>query len=150
MTGAVRSIETGIDIAAPVERVWAILTGFDAYADWNPYLVRIDGKPVPGTDVIVTSRPGGHGAEMTQAVKVVAVDPPRSMRWEGGLPDRSQFLGDHAFELQALSEGATRVRHYEHFSGTLADRILDRHGPLIEASFDLFNRALKARAEALA
>ena len=41
MTSAVRTVETVIDIAAPVERVWAILTGFDAYVDWNPYLVRI-------------------------------------------------------------------------------------------------------------
>lgn len=149
MTGAVRTIETEIDIAAPATRVWAILIGFDAYADWNPYLVRIEGEPAPGTDIIVTSRPGGEGAEITQSVKVVAVDPPRSMHWQGGLPDRSQFLGDHVFELRALSDGATRLLHHEHFSGSLADAILDRHGRVIEASFGLFNEALKARAEAL-
>lgn len=149
MTSAVRTVETVIDIAAPVERVWAILTGFDAYVDWNPYLVRIEGEPVPGTDIVVTSRPGGNGSEMTQSVKVVAVEPLRSMRWEGGLPDRGQFIGDHRFELRALSAGATRLRHYEHFGGSLAEDILNRHGLVIETSFNLFNQALKARAEAL-
>lgn len=143
-----RTIDTGIDIAAPVERVWEILTGFGAYANWNPYLVRIEGQPVPGTEIVVTSRPGGIGAGITQSVKVVALDPPRLMHWEGGLPDRGQFEGNHFFELHALSADATQLRHYELFSGSLADDILDRYGLVIRASFNLFNEALRVQAEA--
>jgi len=143
----VSTIETNIDIAAPASRVWEILVEFAAYADWNPYLVRVEGTAEAGAEIIVTSRPGGDGPEMKQPVRVVSVDPPHAMRWEGGLPDRSQFLGDHWFELQPVGDARTRLHHFERFSGSLANSILEQHGDRIRASFDLFNRALKARAE---
>lgn len=138
-----------IDIAAPARRVWEVLTGFPAYSEWNPYLVRIEGEARAGAEIMVTSRPGGDGPEMTQPILVVSVDPLHAMRWEGGLPDRSQFLGDHWFELQPTADGATRLHHYEHFSGALADAIIGQHGDRIRTSFELFNTALKARAEQL-
>ena len=33
-----KEIHTHIEIAAPAERVWKILTNFSAYQDWNPYI----------------------------------------------------------------------------------------------------------------
>jgi uncharacterized protein YndB with AHSA1/START domain len=38
------TIETEILINADIEHVWAVLTDYAAYADWNPYLVRVDGE----------------------------------------------------------------------------------------------------------
>lgn len=149
MTGAVRTIATEIAIAATAEQVWAVLVDFPAYPSWNPYLVRIDGAALAGTEISVTSRPGGSAPELVQPVRVLAVDPPRVMRWEGGLPDRRMFLGDHWFELDPASGRETLFRHYEHFSGLRASDILDQHGSTIADSFALFNTALKARVEAL-
>jgi len=37
------SISTEIDIAAPPNKVWAVLTDYDRYAEWNPFLVKIYG-----------------------------------------------------------------------------------------------------------
>ena len=33
-----RQISTEIEINAPVETVWSILTDFDKYPDWNPFV----------------------------------------------------------------------------------------------------------------
>ncbi|KAL9135287.1 MAG: hypothetical protein Q9175_003523 [Cornicularia normoerica] len=37
------SISTGIDIAAPPIAVWAVLTDYDRYPEWNPFLVKMSG-----------------------------------------------------------------------------------------------------------
>ncbi len=39
----VRTIATGIDIAAPRWRVWQMLTEVDGYPTWNPFITSIDG-----------------------------------------------------------------------------------------------------------
>ncbi|MBS1116012.1 MAG: hypothetical protein H6Q87_396, partial [candidate division NC10 bacterium] len=39
-------ISTSIDIAAPVERVWAVLMDFPAYSRWNPFIVALVGSAV--------------------------------------------------------------------------------------------------------
>lgn len=37
------SISTEIDIAAPPNAVWAVLTDFDRYNEWNPFIVKLSG-----------------------------------------------------------------------------------------------------------
>lgn len=34
-----RTLETSIDVEAPVNRVWEILTAFESYPDWNPFIL---------------------------------------------------------------------------------------------------------------
>ena len=43
-----RTIETAIDISASAERVWDVLTRFDAYPGWNPFITSITGIPREG------------------------------------------------------------------------------------------------------
>lgn len=37
------TIHTSIDIAAPPEKVWAALTDYERYPEWNPFMRRIEG-----------------------------------------------------------------------------------------------------------
>lgn len=139
------TIETDVLIAAPPAAVWAALTDYPGYADWNPYLVRVEGAAAAGADIVVHSVPLPGQPPMLATVRVVGVEFP-AMRWEGGLADRSQFRGDHHWVLAAEGDG-TRLRHFEHFDGALAADILARHGDTIRAAFIRFNVALKARCE---
>jgi hypothetical protein len=140
------TIDTRVSIDASIERVWRILTDFRAYPDWNPYLVRVDGEAAAGAVLAVhaVNAPGKPAMAQTAAIVEIA---PYAMRWSGGLPDRSQFRGDHWFVLTVMP-GHTELHHFEHFSGSLAPDILARHGASIEANFERFNAALKIRAEA--
>jgi uncharacterized protein YndB with AHSA1/START domain len=38
-------LHTEIEIDAPAERVWGVLTDFAAYPQWNPFIRTISGKP---------------------------------------------------------------------------------------------------------
>ncbi len=139
------TIETEARIAATRERVWAVLTDYAGYARWNPYLVAVEGEARGGALLTVTSVPAPGAPAMTAPVDVVSVEP-FTMRWEGGMPDRARFRGDHWWVLEAEGD-ATRLRHFEHFTGSEAAAILGAYGDRIRANFNIFNAALKAAAE---
>jgi hypothetical protein len=140
-------IDTAVEIDAPVERVWSVLTDYARYGDWNPYLVAVEGRAEAGTTVVVDARPAeGGAAGLRYPVDVVEVEAPHLMRWMGGLADRTQFEGDHRWELRPAAAGRTHLRHWEELAGTLAAQIMG-DGSAAAADFDRFNQALKARAE---
>jgi hypothetical protein len=139
------TLETTLDIMAPIDGVWSILIDFAGYEMWNPYIVKIEGKAVAGAVITVHSLPKADGDIHKAPVEVVAIAP-YAMRWAGGLPDRDKFKGDHWFALEAHGD-TTRLRHFEHFTGTMAEGILDKHGALISENFNIFNNALKKQAE---
>jgi hypothetical protein len=122
------------------------LTDLAAYEGWNPYLVRVEGEPRAGSQIAVHARPAPDGDVVVQMVDVISAEP-YAMRWEGGLPDRTVFKGDHWWVLEPLDAG-TRLRHFEHFSGSAAAKLLAAHRASIAANFERFNAALKRVAEA--
>jgi len=141
-----RRIETRIEIDAPVERVRSVLIDGSQYPDWNPYLVRIEGSIEAGADIVAHARLD-TGQTLPMPVRVVSVEP-GCMRWEGGLPDRARFKGDHRFELEAVDGGRTRLRHYEDFTGTQIGDIVVPRESAIRSNFERMNTALRARCEA--
>ena len=43
------SVFTEIDVAAGPNAVWAVLTDYDRYPEWNPFLVKISGDKQGGS-----------------------------------------------------------------------------------------------------
>src|SRR5688572_19913508 len=57
-------IETSIPLAASPERVWAVLTDFPAYPEWNPLVLRAEGAAAPYARVqFLIARPDGSGKD---------------------------------------------------------------------------------------
>jgi len=40
----VKELRSEIEIEAPTERVWGVLTDFAAYPEWNPFIRRVSGR----------------------------------------------------------------------------------------------------------
>lgn len=137
------TVETAIDIAAAPDTVWAVLSDFARYGEWNPWHVKVEAD---GAALIVHSvhRPG---MEPVAAPVVLMSAAFPEMIWDGGMPDRSEFRGEHHFRCERGAIG-THFRHWEHFSGTKAATLLDAHRATIKANFARFNIALKRAAEA--
>ena len=140
-----KRIETQIAIAAPPERVWAILTDFPAHASWNPFITAISGEPRQGGRLAIRVQPPG-GRGMNFRPRLLAVEPGRELRWLGRLFVPGLFDGEHYFLLEPAA-GGTRLTHGEKFSGLLV-AMMGRSGfDPIERGFEAMNQALKARAE---
>jgi len=54
---AIRELRTEIEIDAPPERVWDVLTDFGAYPEWNEFITSIKGEPTVGSRLLVHIEP---------------------------------------------------------------------------------------------
>ena len=50
-------LETAIEIDAPAALVWSVLLDFDAYFEWNPFVLGVQGLTIPGERLRVSIRP---------------------------------------------------------------------------------------------
>jgi hypothetical protein len=142
----VRNISHTIEIDAAPDAVWRELADTGSYADWNPFVRRIDGELEENARLEVEIEPPG-GRAMTFKPKVLAARPGRELRWLGRLGMRGLFDGEHSFEIEPLGDGRSRLTQAERFSGLL---VRPFGGSLwkTERGFEAMNLALKARAEA--
>jgi hypothetical protein len=140
-----KRLHTEVLIDASPAEVWAVLTDFSRYGEWNPFLVDARGVPCEGTRLRVTLAPPG-GRRITLNPEVTAVSPGEVLEWWGHLGVRGLFDGRHRFDLRAEGRG-TRLVQSEIFTGVLVPfvaRSLDRG---TAAGFALMNSALKSQAE---
>lgn len=142
-------LRSEVEIDASPAEVWKVLTAFDEFPRWNPFIVRIEGTPAVGRRLKARlDPPGGRGISLRPVVTVV--EPERELAWLGRLGIPGVFDGAHRFQLEPLPEGRTRFVQSEHFRGALVPlvrRSLNRH---TLRGFEAMNRALEARVEAAA
>lgn len=139
-----RIIETSIDIEAPIERVWHVLSDFPRYPQWSRFIQSIEGTPNAGARLSVQLNDGGTTMRFRPEVLVCG---PHELRWRGLLGASFVFTGEHRFLLEALSESRTRLIHSEVFSGILVSLLWKRLDTATRQGFQDFNAALRARSE---
>lgn len=139
-------IITTIEIDAPPQAVWDVLLDFDQYDQWNP-TVDLTGRPEEGELLsLVLTLP--ERKPQAFRPKLLVVDEPTELRWQGRLFVPGLYDGEHRFVLEGLDDGErTRLTHAETFRGVLVGFINRRIGADIETGFTLMNEALKSRVE---
>jgi len=141
-------LQTEIAISAGAERVWAILTDFAAYPEWNPFIRSAHGVPEKGARLEVRIQPGSAKA-ITFRPQVLVAEAGRELRWLGRVWLPGIFDGEHRFNIQPLADGTILFQHSESFNGLLVPLFQDSLERDTKRGFEAMNRALKARAEAV-
>lgn len=134
-----------VEIEAPIERVWEVLTDFGRYGEWNPFTTRVEtdtevGSPV---DLYVTLGP----LKLWQRERIEVVDPPRLLVWSNRMGHSALLSARREQRLEALS--ATRCRYLttDAFTGLLTPVVVLFFGWLVRNGFNTMAAALKERAE---
>ena len=141
-----RELYTEIEITAPADKVWAILTDLSRFPEWNPFIREARGEVREGAQLSVyINPPGGKG--MTFKPRVKRVDPGRELRWLGRLLFPGLADGEHIFEISELGEGSIRFVQREQFSGLLVPLLWGSMATSTRQGFEAMNAALKRRAE---
>lgn len=137
-----KKIKTHITINAPKERVWEILTDFEKYPDWNPFVKSLEGEVKEGGRIRI-QLPG-----MTFRPTVLAFDPNTELRWLGHLGFKGLFDGEHKFYLTKNADGSTEFEHSEEFHGLLVGLFSGMLERDTRPGFEAMNQKLKELAEA--
>ena len=142
-----RSIEASADIDAPIDHVWAILTDFESYSEWNPFTVAVDTCFEPGRPVImdVALMPP---KTMRQVEFINVIEAPRRIAW-GYVMGHASILQANRYQLlEPLAGDRCRYRTVDYFSGSMVPLMMATMGKKVKAGFEGVARGLKARAEA--
>ncbi len=140
-----KSIKTEIIINASKEKVWRILTDFDNYPSWNPFLINVKGQLQKGIRLTNTMLNGDK--KFTFKPKVLSVVHQQYFDWVGSLFVKGLFDGHHYFEIEELAPDQVKLTHGEYFSGLLSTAILKKVAEDTRNNFIKMNGALKRLAE---
>lgn len=140
-------LEMALDIAAPAPRVWAILTDFAAYPQWNPFLLSVEGRLRRGARLVARVAPPGQPAILVH-LRLKRVRPPQELCWRGHVLAPGLLDGEQAFAITPLDDQHCRFHHVERLSGVLAPMLTAGVQLTTQAGVEAMGHALKARAEA--
>jgi hypothetical protein len=139
-------IKTEITITATPEKVWEILTNFNEYPNWNPFIKLIKGQVVVGKKIIARIEPP-EAKEMTFKPKILTFVENKELSWLGHLLFPGLFDGKHKFELVDNGNGTTTFKQSEIFRGVLVPFFKKQLKNNTKNGFIEMNEKLKELAE---
>jgi hypothetical protein len=143
LTAMAKEVKTEILINATPEKVWEILTNFDNYPTWNPFIKSIEGEVKVGNKIKVSIQPPNSKA-MTFKPRVLAFETNKEFLWLGHLLFTGLFDGEHKFELIDNGNGTTTFKQSEKFKGIFVG-LLNLENT--KKGFEAMNEKLKEMAE---
>lgn len=141
-----KEIKSEIHIQATPEKVWEILTTFDNYSTWNPFIKSIEGNVEVGAKIIARIEPP-EAKGMTFKPTVLAFEKHKEFKWIGHLLFPGLFDGEHRFELIDNGNGTTTFIQAERFKGILVRFLAKMLDTSTLNGFKAMNQKLKEEAE---
>lgn len=141
-----KEIKTEILINASPEKVWKVLTDFQAYPDWNPFITSVEGEVFEGSKFKVKIQTLGASPMVFEPI-CLSFRENVEFSWLGKLVTRGIFDGKHCFELIKMSEGKTKFIQREEFKGVLVSFFWKNLDVNTRWSFEMMNDKLKETVE---
>lgn len=141
-----KEINTEILINTTPDKVWAILTNFNQYPNWNPFIKSIKGDLQVGNKIVARIEPPDSKG-MTFNPKIRTFEQYKKFSWIGHLFFPGLFDGEHKFELIDHKNGTTTFKHSERFTGILVPLFNKMLEINTKNGFEQMNYKLKEIAE---
>jgi len=141
-----KEIKTEILIHATPEKVWSILTNFDNYPNWNPFIKSINGEVKVGNKITARIEPP-EASGMTFKPRILSYDVNKELSWLGHLIIPGLFDGQHKFELIDNGNGTTTFIQSESFNGIMVPLFKKMLDINTVNGFEAMNKKLKELAE---
>ncbi len=137
-----REIYSDVEVKAGPGKVWDVVTGFESFPDWNPFITSCTGDLSEGSTLEMKLMPPG-GEEMTISSKVLSAMAPKEFRWSSGGP---LFNSEHVTTIQPIGDERVRVVQRGMYSGLLA---MFKGGQIdrVKQGLDVMNEAIARQAE---
>lgn len=139
-------IESKIIINAPIQKVWAVLSDFDTYQQWNPFTPKIDIENKIGSTVGLHVRLNPKSTKtILQKETLMAWEEGKHLEW--GIQNSWFVRTVRVQSLRAIDETTTEYYTSDAFEGLLTGLILFLYRSKIQIGFDDVCTGLKKQVE---
>ncbi len=135
-------------VEAPAETVWRVIVDFDAYPEWNPFVVGCSSTLVPGEPIDM--RVALLGPTLPQRETIFEHEPGRRMVY-GLAPNFTGALASNrTHEVEPLGPESCEYRSHFELSGWLSPVVRVLLGARLRAGFTAMSEGIRVRAESIA
>lgn len=143
-----KTIETNIVIDSTPEKIWDVLTNFEEYELWNPFMTKVVGNISLGSKIEVNIKTIG-GKNRSYYPIITKCETNKELRWKGKSFLPGVFDGERIFVLEKSGDDKVSFSHKEIFSGLGVKLVGNKLNENLREGFVRMNEALKVRAENL-
>ena len=144
-----RGWTTEVLIDAPRQLVWDQVTNFEAYSDWNPFVIEAHAEFKVGETIHFLENLQPFGQHWINA-KFLSIDPENCFIWQGHFWANFLFTVHHSFIFKAINDHQTRFIQKHENSGLLIPFLAWRGVYVVSHQGYLnWNHALKERCEGM-
>ena len=140
-----KEVYSEIQINASASVVWDILTDFEKFGEWNPFIKEISGTLKEGSELrIFIEPPNSKGMEFKPTLKKVETE--KKIQWLGKVWIPKLFDGDHSWTINQIDDNIVLFIQKERFTGIFIpffSKLLKN----TKSGFEMMNQNLKQRAE---
>ena len=139
-------IEKSLQIAAPPEVVWEVITDLARYGEWNPFVVACQSTLKPGDPIDLQVKL--MAKPQRQVEWMLENEPQRKLAYRMKPVPAGALSSYRSHELEPAA-GGTRYRSYFRLQGWLMPLVRGLLGSKLEAGFAGMTDGIHRRAEAL-
>ena len=136
-----------IQINAPIDLVWGILTEIGKYGEWNPFTPEIQTDFKIGSPARLRVRMGPMRMRITETV--CAVEKPRLIAWTKTFGARWFLVATRRQILEPVDEASCTYYNADQLTGLFAPVVWLLNGSYMRRGFDDVADGLKRYAEAM-
>ena len=140
-----KEVYSEIQINASASVVWDILTDFEKFGEWNPFITEISGKLKEGSELrVFMEPPNSKGMEFKPTLKKVETE--KKIQWLGKIWIPKLFDGEHSWTINQIDDNTVLFIQKERFTGIFIPfftKLLKN----TKSGFEMMNQNLKQRAE---
>ena len=141
-------IEHVLEIDAPPEVVWGVLTDLPRYGEWNPFVIECRSTLAPGDPIDLRVKLRAKPQDQREWMVEHVAGKRFSYRMKpfplGALSSR------RSHDLEGIGGGRTRYRSHMELAGWLMPLVRALLGANLQRGFSEMSAAVRARAESLA
>jgi hypothetical protein len=141
-------LEHSVEIAAPGEVVWEVITDFARYPDWNPFVVECRSSLEIGAPIAMRVRVFPFWAQ-PQRERILEHDPSRRLCYGVPRDPLGALESRRCHAVRAVDALTTRYDSRFELRGWLAPVVRALLGRRLAHGFAAMTEALRARADAL-
>ncbi len=140
-------VKTEINISAPPDKVWSIITDINKWQDWSPIINASQGESSIGSKLSITMMSKEEGKDGPKYNPVITeLKQPNYFLWRAHMMSELVFTNEKIFEMKETATG-THLTHTETFKGLMAPLMAGSVEENVPGMLDSMNKALKELAE---